>query len=347
MKNWQSALVAPETSVQETMETLSALQIALVVDSEHRLLGTVTDGDVRRALLRGVTLQDAVGKIMNTAPTTARLGEDRDTILATMKRLHIHHIPTIDDCGRVLGVELLDTLIETQERDNWVVLMAGGLGTRLRPLTDDCPKPLLRIGTKPILETIIDSFVADGFNRFYIAVNYKAEMIEDHFGDGSRWGAQIRYLREDRKMGTAGALSLIPDRPNQSLLVMNGDLLTKVNFGQLLNFHLEHEAQGTMCVREYDFQVPYGVVTVDNHRISALEEKPVHRFFVNAGIYVLEPTALDLIPENMPFDMTSLFETLMAQRKETTAYPIREYWLDIGHMDDFERASGEYSREFE
>jgi NDP-sugar pyrophosphorylase family protein len=243
-------------------------------------------------------------------------------------------------------VELLDYLLEAPERENWVVLMAGGLGTRLAPLTDNCPKPLLKVGNKPILETIIENFISHGFKRFYLSVNYKAEMIEEYFGDGSRWGAEIRYLREDKKMGTAGALGLIPEPLTQPFLVMNGDLLTKVNFSQLLNFHQEQNAHATMCVREYDFQVPYGVVSVDKHRIKSIEEKPVHRFFVNAGIYVLDPEAVSLIPADMPYDMTSLFEQMTANEREVIAFPVREYWLDIGHRDDFERAAGDFARIF-
>jgi NDP-sugar pyrophosphorylase family protein len=231
-------------------------------------------------------------------------------------------------------------------RDNWVVLMAGGLGSRLRPLTDECPKPMLRVGNKPLLETIIETFIEQGFRRFFISVNYMADTIKEYFGDGSRWGAEIQYLEETSRLGTAGALSLLPEKPQAPLLVMNGDLLTKINFRQLLDFHREHHAQGTMCVREYEFQVPYGVVKMDHHRITGFEEKPIQRYFVNAGIYVLEPQALQHIPHGVFFDMPSLFQTLMADRQEAVVFPIREYWLDIGHMADYDRANGEFARNF-
>ena len=248
-----------------------------------------------------------------------------------------------EEAGRVIGVELLEELIRPRERDNWVVLMAGGLGTRLSPLTNDRPKPMLNVGNKPLLETIIENFVEQGFHRFFISVNYMAGMIKDHFADGGRWGAQIHYLEEDRKLGTAGALSLLPEPPTAPVLVMNCDLLTKVNFRHLLDFHLEHRAQGTMCVREYDFQVPYGVVRLDRQRIAGIDEKPVQRFFVNAGIYVLEPEALHHVPADTFFDMPSLFERLIAEGQEAAAFPIREYWLDIGQLADYDRANGEFA----
>jgi NDP-sugar pyrophosphorylase family protein len=220
--------------------------------------------------------------------------------------------------------------------------MAGGLVNRLRPLTDECPKPMLKVGNKPLLETIVENFIEYGFHRFYISVNYMADVVESYFGDGSRWGVDIEYLHEEHRLGTAGALSLLPETPTEAILVMNGDLLTKVNFKQLLDFHYGHQAQATMCVREYDFQVPYGVVKIDGQRITSIDEKPIQRFFVNAGIYVLEPEALDLISSNIFFDMTTLFEKLIELKKEPAVFPIREYWLDIGHLADYNRANGEY-----
>ncbi len=348
MKDWKSTLIAPDATLREAIQTIDngALQIALVVDGGRRLLGTVTDGDLRRAILKGFGLDQPVQTIMNPRPTVARAEHDISQVLADMQRKQIHRVPVVDDEGRVIGVELLEELIRPSERDNWVVLMAGGLGTRLSPLTNDRPKPMLNVGNKPLLETIIENFVEQGFHRFFISVNYMAGMIKDHFADGSRWGAQIHYLEEDRKLGTAGALSLLPEPPTSPFLVMNGDLLTKVNFRHLLDFHREHRAQATMCVREYDFQVPYGVVRLDGQRIAGIDEKPVQRFFVNAGIYVLEPEALQLVPRDTFFDMPSLFEKLIAENRETAAFPIREYWLDIGQLADYDRANGEFAGVF-
>lgn len=224
--------------------------------------------------------------------------------------------------------------------------MAGGVGSRLRPLTDDTPKPMLRVGDRPLLETILENFIEYGFHHFYFSVNYMADVIKDHFRDGSRWGVSIEYLHEVERLGTAGALRLLPGRPPNELLVMNGDLLTKINFSHLLDFHAAHGSSGTMCVKEYELQVPYGVVNIDNHRITGVDEKPVKRFFVNAGIYVLQPDSLDLLPASGYFDMPSLFEKMIASRRETAAFPVREYWLDIGQMADYDRANGEFLKVF-
>jgi dTDP-glucose pyrophosphorylase len=344
MQRWKQVLVLTGTSIREAVQTIDAgsMQIVLVVDGDRVLLGTVTDGDIRRGILKGLPLDGPVDAIMNREPTVARADEGRASILIAMQSKQLHHIPLLDAVGRVTGLETLDDLIQSRVRENRVVLMAGGLGRRLSPLTDKCPKPMLKVGNKPLLETILENFIEYGFRRFYISVNYMADVVKSHFGDGSRWGADIQYLEEDRKLGTAGALSLIPERPNETMLVMNGDLLTKVNLSQLLDFHVSHGACGTMCVREYDFQVPYGVVKLDGHRITGIDEKPVQRFFVNAGIYVLEPDALDLIPSDTYFDMPTLFEKMIHEKKEAAVFPIREYWLDIGHLADYDKANGEF-----
>lgn len=348
MSSWKQTLASAATSLREAIHILDsgAMQIVLVVDDDNKLLGTVTDGDIRRGILRGVSLDDPVGKTMNPSPTVARSGDERQLILAMMQQKQLHHIPVVDEHGTLVGLEILDEIIQRRTRDNPVVLMAGGLGSRLRPLTNDCPKPMLQVGNKPLLETILENFIEYGFRKFYISLNYMGEVIKAYFGDGSRWDVEIAYLEEDRKLGTAGALSLLPEKPTHPLLVMNGDVLTKVNFRQLLEFHLEHRAQATMCVREYDFQVPYGVVKIDRQRITGIDEKPVQRFFVNAGIYVLDPAVMELIPQDAYYDMPSLFENLIQRGDETSAFPIREYWLDIGQLADYDRANGEFTQVF-
>lgn len=349
MRAWKSILVTATTSIRDAVRTIdaSSLQIVLVVGENNFLLGTVTDGDIRRGILQGIALDSAVELIMNAKPTVARMDDGRDSILQVMRRKQLHHIPLIDAQGRVTGLETLEELVAPRLRENCVVLMAGGLGSRLSPLTDQCPKPMLKVGGKPLLETILENFIDYGFNRFYISVNYMAEMVTSYFGNGARWGVEIRYLQEDKKLGTAGALSLLPDRPNESFLVMNGDLLTKVNMHHLLDFHTNRGASGTMCVREYDFQVPYGVVQIEDQRITRIDEKPIQKFFVNAGIYVLEPHVLDLIPPGQYFDMPTLFERMIEKEKDTTVFPIREYWLDIGQRADYDRANGEFIQVFQ
>lgn len=344
MRNFREIQIAPDASIRKTIQIInaSAMQIALVVDRDNRLVGTVTDGDIRRGILKGISLDETVEKVMNRQPSVCRQEDDRESLLARMRVGRLHHMPVVDSAGCLVGLETIDELLAPNDRENVVVLMAGGLGSRLRPLTEDCPKPMLKIGGRPILETILLNFIEFGFRQFYISVNYKSEVITGYFGDGSRWGAEIKYVHESQKLGTAGALGLLPHRSTQPIFVMNGDLLTKMNFSQLLDFHVNNHAKATMCVREYDFQVPYGVVKIDNHRIIGIDEKPVHRFFVNAGVYVLEPEALECIPPNSYFDMPTLFERLIKQEKETVVFPIREYWLDVGHLADYERANGEY-----
>ncbi len=348
MSDWTKTFVAPEASIRETIAIIDAgsLQIALVVNATRQLLGTVTDGDIRRGILRGHGLDAPVAGIMNTTPTVARLNESREDILVLMKQKQIHQIPLLDEQNVVVGIESIDAMLQSGPRNNPVVIMAGGLGSRLHPLTDDCPKPLLRIGNKPILETILENFTAYGFEQFYFSVNYRADMVQEYFGNGERWGVRIEYLHEDRRLGTAGALSLLPAGIREPILVMNGDLLTKVNFEHLLNFHARAKGAATMCVREFQHTVPYGVLTLDEHRIAAIEEKPVQRYFVNAGIYVLDPECLAHIPASGVLDMPELFCQVIATGAHAAAFPIREYWIDIGRLDDYERANGEYSEIF-
>jgi len=348
MKDWKKVIISPEASIREAIRTIDAgaLQIALVVDAENKLQGTVTDGDVRRGILREISFDDSVCKIMNSRPVVARQQQGREKILGLMIERSLHQIPTVDDEGRLAGLEVVEALLQSQHFSNQVVIMAGGLGTRLRPMTNDCPKPMLKVGGRPILETLLQNLKEQGFYRIYLSVNYMADLIMDYFGDGSAFGVEIKYLREEKRLGTAGALSLLPEPPTEPLVVMNGDLLTKVNFQYLFDFHKQHKAVATMCVREYDFQVPYGVVKVDQHRMVNIEEKPVHKFFVNAGIYVLNPQVINVIPKNNYCDMPAVFEQLAQEEHDCAAFPIREYWLDIGRMDDFDRASGEFGEVF-
>ncbi len=347
MHNWKKTAISPETSIRETIKVIdrSALQIALVVDPDDHLLGTVTDGDIRRGILKGVSLDAPVKQIYYVSPLTASIDDDPETINRIMKEQYINQLPILDNDGRVVQLKILKEIITKKKQKNPVILMAGGLGTRLRPLTSSCPKPLLKIGGTPVLETILEGFINNGFDNFYISVNYMAHMIEDYFEDGSKWGVHIKYLKEKKKLGTAGSIKLLPQKPLMPFIVMNGDLLTKVNFKHLLKFHLNNNklsnAMATMCVREYTIQIPYGVIKKEGNRLIRLDEKPVQRFFVNGGIYVFEPV-LDLIPDDKYFDMTDLFDKIMGKDYKTIIFQIREYWMDIGHKRDFEVAEVEY-----
>lgn len=344
MGEWRMTLVSPDAPVKDAILAIqnSGYQIALVADTEDRLLGTVTDGDVRRALLKGVTMEHPVAEIANLDPHTAGQDMADQELLAILNRHVVRQLPLVSADGKLCGVAHIDLLKDRSARPgNPVVLMAGGLGRRLRPLTANTPKPLLSVGGKPLLEGILESFIQHGFQSYFISVNYLADTIVEHFGDGGRWDIDITYLRENEPLGTAGALRMLPARPELPVIIMNGDLITRVNFHDLLHYHEETGALGTMCVREYDMEVPFGVVDIDNGHIRAIDEKPVHRFFVNAGIYVISPEALDLIPAEGSFDMTGLFDAIVASGGQAAAFPIHEYWLDVGRSDDFERANDE------
>lgn len=348
MPDWIQTLVRPDTTVRAAMSRMEAseLRIALVTNEERMLEGIVTDGDIRRGILSGVSLDEPVTSVMNDDPTVAPSDRTREEVLTLMREKHLLHIPIVDDRGRVVGLEIIDYIVGPELCPNPVVLMAGGLGTRLRPLTNDCPKPLLDVGGKPILETILEGFIEEGFHRFYVSVNYKSRMIEEHFGDGSKWGVDIEYLYENKRLGTAGPLSLLSDVPDCPLLVMNGDLLTNLKLARVLEYHRSQNVMGTMCVREHDVQVPFGVVQMQNERITDIEEKPVHRYFINAGVYVLEPEALSYVPHDTFFDMPDLFKCLINDDRGTSAFPIQEYWMDVGQREDFQQAQDEFDQVF-
>jgi len=344
MKKWQNVLVAAGMPLEKAIEVLDrgGLRIALVVDPENRLVGTLTDGDIRRALLKHVPLDCEVRDVMCTMPHTAGSNWSKERILTVMEDLELLQIPLVDQDSKIVGLETLHGLMERRTVDNPVFLMAGGFGTRLRPLTNECPKPLLKVGDKPILELILESLVAAGFYRFFISTHYLPEMIREHFGDGAQWGVSIQYVHEEDPLGTGGALGLLPageiDLP---VLMMNGDLLTTINYRELLEFHRSHDSIATMCVRQYEHQIPYGVVQTDGTYIQSMDEKPVQKCFINAGIYVVSPQLIRAVEKGTRIDMPTLLENNMADGRKVSMFPVHEYWLDIGKMDDFKRAQRE------
>ena len=344
LNDWTKTFVHPDSSLRDVIATIDAalLQIALVVDDDYHLLGLITDGDVRRALLRGLTLDARASEFMTRDPAVATPDMRLSALDELMRNKDIKHIPVVDENGVIIRLALHGKLLPRERFDNQVIFMVGGLGSRLGDLTKDIPKPLLKIGEKPILEIIIDNFMAQGFYNFTLAVNYKAEIMEHYFGNGSRWGANITYIREKEKLGTCGALGLLEQKPDKPFIVMNGDLLTKINFKDLIDFHESKKGAATMAVREYDVQIPFGVTTLDGDRITELNEKPTHRYFVNAGIYTLSPECLDIIPKDTYFDMTTLFQELLNQNKTVNSFHINEYWLDIGRTDDFQKAHADF-----
>lgn len=345
MKQWESTLVSPETSLEDAIATLDrgALRIAIVADEKRRLLGTLTDGDIRRALLKHMPLDIAVREVMCATPQTAQRDWSNARVRAVMESTELLQLPVVDADGRIVGLETLHGLLEKRLLNNPVFLMAGGFGTRLHPLTHDCPKPLLKVGDKPILELILESFIKEGFHQFFISTHYLPEMIRDHFGDGKRWGVNIRYVYEEEPLGTGGALGLLPyEEINDPLIMMNGDVLTTVDYCGLLDLHKEYNCIATMCVRGYEHQVPYGVIQGDGHRVVSMVEKPTHKYFINAGIYVVSPELINMVKTGIRIDMPTLLEKAIAEGKEVAMFPVHEYWLDVGRMEDFKRAQVEF-----
>ncbi len=340
VEGWRKALLHADATLRQAIRNLdeSALQIGLVVSPDGVLVGTITDGDIRRGLLRGLDLNSLIDAIIYREPLVVPPQLGRDTVLQLMQANKIHQLPVVDEDRRVVGLHLWDDLMVPRQRPNLMVIMAGGQGTRLRPHTENCPKPLLPVGGKPMLEHIIERARAEGFQRFVLAIHYLGHMIEDYFGDGSRWQVQIDYLREESPLGTAGAIGLLNPRPENPFLVSNGDVLTDIRYGELLDFHCRHGASATMAVRLHEWQHPFGVVRTKGVDIIGFEEKPIARSHINAGIYVLDPGVLDVLSVGEQCDMPTLFSRLQDHAARTIVYPMHEPWLDVGRVDDLGRA---------
>lgn len=335
---WCKALLRIDATVEQAIRNLneSALQIVLVVSADDTLVGTLTDGDIRRGLLRGLDLNSPIDSIIHREAMVVPPQMSREMVLHLMQANVLNALPVVDESRRVVGLHLLKELLTPIQRPNLMVIMAGGQGTRLRPHTENCPKPMLPVGGKPMLEHIIERAKAEGFQHFVLAIYYLGHMIEDYFGDGSRWQVQIDYLCEESPLGTAGAISLLNPRPEAPFLVSNGDVLTDVRYGELLDFHCHHGAAATMAVRLHEWQHPFGVVRTKGVDIIGFEEKPIARSHINAGIYVLDPSALDTLVAGEHCDMPTLFSRLQEQAARTIVYPMHEPWLDVGRVDDYD-----------
>jgi len=348
MKSWRKAIVGTNATVSEAIAAIESgsIQIALVLDAENRLAGIVTDGDVRRGLLRGVQLGGSATEVMNRTPVSASAGLSREERLHLMRQKSIKQLPLLDGGGQLVDVETFDELLETPHYQNPLLIMAGGLGERLGALTREIPKPMLHVGGRPLIETIVRNVVQQGFRNIFISVNYRADLIQNHFGDGTTFGATIQYLQETERLGTAGALGLFPSPPDLPVVVTNGDILTTINYGALLDFHNSTPAEATMAVREHKVHVPYGVVTASEGYLQLIREKPTESWFVSAGIYVIGRSALDHVERGVKIDMPAVLERVVANKGRVAIYPIREYWLDIGRMEDFEQAHAEFHEVF-
>jgi dTDP-glucose pyrophosphorylase len=339
-------LVPPQSSIREALRRINeaGTQLVMVADPEGRLLGTVSDGDIRRGLLAGLSLEDAVERCMHVNPTVASPGLSRSHLIELCRENGIRQVPIVDELRRIIDLKTIDEVLAPPVRDNAVVLMVGGRGTRLGELTRDTPKPMLQVGGRPLLDHIIRSFIDQGFRRFWLAVNYRAEVIEDYFQDGSGFDCRIDYIRETKPMGTAGALSLLPPAAmEEPFIVSNGDLLTRIDMGAIVDHHVGVGADATMAVREYEVQVPYGVVHVQADRMRRIEEKPVHRHLIAGGVYVLSPSVLPLVPQDSFFDMPALLERVAGQGY-VSVFALDGYWLDIGRQVDYQRACDDFGR---
>lgn len=340
MSNVKNIVLTKGDTVLKALELLDlhALRIVLVVDENNHLLGSITDGDIRRGLLKGQDLHASVESVMHTSPYS--IEEDKLTnrqVFEIMREKRYLALPVIKN-GQLVNIITLDDLIRTKRKENPVFIMAGGFGTRLRPLTDKCPKPMLPIGGKPLLETIISSLKEQGFYKFYISTHYLPEIIQNHFGNGEKFDIQIQYVHESEPLGTGGALSLLPRQEvDLPFIVINGDVLTNMNFSKLIDFHISQNAVATICVREFQYQIPYGVVNSEQNNIQSMTEKPSYYFDINTGIYVISPTLLEQV-ETQFIGMPTILEQQIEKSQKVVSYPLHEYWLDIGQMEDYNRA---------
>ena len=333
---WRQAILKTDATICDAIRNLDqvAIKIVLVCNEEGILEGTVSDGDIRRGLLKGLTMDSPVLNVTHRNALVVPPDFSREMVIQLMVANKIHQIPVLDKERHVIGLHLWDEMITPPSRPNLMVIMAGGVGTRLLPHTENCPKPLLPVAGKPMLEHIIERAKQEGFKQFVLAIHYLGHMIEDYFGNGERLGVQIDYLREDAPLGTAGALSLLNPIPNAPFVVTNGDVMTDIRYGELLDFHIRHAAAATMAVRVHEWQHPFGVVQMQGVNIVGFEEKPTARSHINAGIYALDPVVMTFLMPDTHCDMPTLFERLQTQEKRTVAYPMHEPWLDIGRPDD-------------
>jgi dTDP-glucose pyrophosphorylase len=340
---WRQAILPLSANMQQAIRNLDeiSIKIVMVVNESGRLEGTVCDGDIRRSLLRGLDMSSPLADIVHRNALVVPPGLGRDTVLQLMTANKIQQIPIVDDDQRVVGLHLWDEVTTPAARSNLMVIMAGGKGTRLMPHTENCPKPLVPVAGKPMLEHIIERAKSEGFNHFVLAIHYLGHMIENYFGDGEKFDVAIDYLRESVPLGTAGALGLLKPRPTMPFVVTNGDVITDIRYGELLDFHVRHNAMGTMAVRLHEWQHPFGVVQTRGIEIVGFEEKPVARSHINAGVYALGPEALNVVNPDAHCNMPTLFERLQAKTLRTVAYPMHEPWLDVGRPDDLNRANTE------
>lgn len=350
LKDLNHILINENNTILEAMRLIdvNCKGILIVVDEQNRILGTITDGDIRRAILSEKPIRSSIVNLYNKNCIYVKETLNDINIKKLFVKNKIKFIPIVDTDKKVISYYELDDFIDYNriEKENTVLIMAGGLGTRLKPLTDELPKPMLKVGDKPILQTIIEQFRDYGFTNILISVNYKADIIENYFREGKDFGVSINYIRESKRLGTAGAIKLAEKFLDKPFFVINGDILTNVNFCNLLQYHLENKFSITIGSRIYEMQIPYGVLNVDESCVTSLEEKPVYSYVVSGGIYVVDPQVINNIPENEYFDITELINKVMDKSGKIGSFPIKEYWMDIGKIEDYYKANKDIEKYF-
>ncbi len=335
-------VVADTATIRDAMRAIDANwhEVVVVQDANQRVLGVITDGDVRRGLLRGLSMDAPANEVMTKTFVRVSPETDRAAVLDMMKAKVIRQIPVIGADGTLKGIHFLEELIGAEAKPNIAVIMAGGQGTRLRPLTERCPKPMISVAGRPILERIVLHLVGHGIRKIFISVNYLAEIIESHFGDGAGFHCEIEYLRESEPRGTGGALAFLPGPLSHPVVVLNGDQITQVDFSSLLEFHRNERADATIAARSYQVEIPFGVLRAENRRLVELTEKPSAHFLINSGIYVLDPSVLPLVPRNRNFPITELFSVLLEKNRKVAVHYFDEEWIDVGRHEDLRKADG-------
>ena len=347
MQNWHSLLVPSSSELRKALEVLNQVgsNFVLIVDSSHKLLGTLTDGDVRRSLLNGETLDSPVIQSMNTHFIHCLESDSPSDVATLLTQYSIKYLPVLNDKDELIGVHSGDD--EYLYVGRTALIMAGGLGSRLKPLTDDCPKPMLKVGDKPILHIIIERLSRQGFNEIYISINYLGEQIIDYFGDGCSLGVNIHYLQESNKLGTAGAIGLLPKSLTESIVVLNGDVLTKANYASLVDYHQRNAASISIGLTKQEMTIPYGVVNLEQEQVLSIDEKPTHSYYVNAGIYCISPSVFMPLAGKNYLDMPDLIQEQIEQDSRVIGFPLHEYWADIGMKSDYNQANVTFKEIFD
>lgn len=342
-RNISKLFVHKNYSIRKTLELIDsgARGIALLVDEYERLVGTITDGDIRRAILKGMSLDDSVNSVVHYNPVSVNQSITREEIKDVFIKKAVKVIPVVDDNNKVVDLVSINDILIPKGKENLVIIMAGGLGTRLKSLTKEVPKPMLKVGHDPILQHIINNFKQYGYNKILISVNYKSEIIENYFQDGLAYGVKIEYIRENKRLGTAGGIKLARDYIDKPFFVINGDIFTNLNVDNMMKFHVENKFDITVGTRKHSFQIPYGVIETENDCIKKLREKPTIDYLINAGVYCLNPDLISFIPDNKYFEITDLIDICIKNGMEVGSYEIMDYWMDIGRMEDYNKVNSD------